>query len=108
MNDSIDQRRKGMDAKMHHDDEMRFKVRSRRDKLLGLWVAEQLGMTQEQAQTYAKTVVISDLEEPGDEDVIRKVLADLNAKGLTVTREAIVEQMQQLEPVARQQLLEQD
>ncbi len=86
MTDSMDDRRKGFESKWAHDEELRFKVAARRNKLLGLWAAAEMGITGEAAQAYARTVVASDLEEAGEEDVYRKVAADLGADKEAVIR----------------------
>lgn len=99
---SFQDREKAFEAKFAHDEELRFKVESRRDKLLGLWLAEQLGKTD--AEAYAKEVVISDLKEAGDEDIIAKVLADIEEAGLNITREQIVEKLSEFLVVAGEQL----
>jgi hypothetical protein len=78
MSGSFDDRRKGFESKWAHDADMQFRIMARRDKLLGLWVAAELGIVGEKADAYAKSVVIADLTEPGDEDVFRKVRADLD------------------------------
>lgn len=75
-------RREAFESKFAHDEALRFKAIARRNKLLGLWVAEQLGKSGAEAETYADTVVIADFEEPGDDDIIRKVLSDLDAAGV--------------------------
>jgi len=75
-------RRMAFENKFAHDEALRFKVTSRRNKLLGLWAAGQLGKSGDDAADYANTVVIADLEETGDEDVIRKVVSDLNGSGV--------------------------
>ena len=67
----------------------KFKAEARRNKLLGLWAAEQLGKSGDEAATYAKEVVAADFEEAGDGDVVRKVLADLTAKGVAMTEQEI-------------------
>ena len=72
-------REEGFEKKFAHDEELRFKATARRNKLLGLWVAEKLGKTGADADAYAKSVVMSDFEEAGDDDVFRKVKADLDA-----------------------------
>jgi hypothetical protein len=79
---TFDNRENAFENKFAHDAELAFKVVARRNKLLGLWAAERLGFSGEAAETYAKTVVAADLEEPGDEDVIRKLVADLAASGI--------------------------
>jgi hypothetical protein len=79
MADSFADRRKGFEAKWAHDEDLRFKVMNRRNKLLGLWAAGETGKTGASADEYARTVVAADFKEPGDEDVFRKVRADLPA-----------------------------
>ncbi len=77
----LDDRKDAAEKKYAHDEELAFKANARRAKLLGLWVAEQLGKTGPDAEAYAKSVVMADFEEAGDEDVFRKVRADLDAGG---------------------------
>ncbi len=72
-------RKEGFEKKFAHDAELRFKSEARRNKLLGLWAAEILGKTGDDAEAYAKEVIIADFEEAGDEDVFRKVRGDLDA-----------------------------
>jgi hypothetical protein len=72
-------REKGFESKFAHDEEMRFKIMNRRNKLLGLWAAGEMGKSGADAETYAKTVVAADFEEAGDNDVFRKVRGDLDA-----------------------------
>src|SRR6185312_6792721 len=79
MADSFSERRKGYEAKWAHDEDLRFKVMNRRNKLLGLWAAGEVGKTGAAAEDYAKSVIIADMAEKGDEDVFRKVRADLPA-----------------------------
>jgi hypothetical protein len=86
---TFDKREEGFERKFALDEELKFKAEARRDKLLGLWVAEQLGLTGDAANTYAKTVVAADFEEAGDADVVRKVMNDLGAKGVAVTEQQI-------------------
>ncbi|MCU0830995.1 MAG: DUF1476 domain-containing protein [Rhizobiaceae bacterium] len=78
---SFREREKAFENKFLHDAELKFKAEARRNKLLGLWVAERLGKAGDDAAAYAKEVVASDFEEAGDADVVRKVLADLSAAG---------------------------
>ena len=80
---SFDKREEGFEKKFAHDEELRFKVMARRNKLLGLWAAGLLGKSGADADAYAKEVVIADLEEAGDEDVVRKLTKDLAGKGVT-------------------------
>lgn len=77
---SFDDRADAFENKFAHDAEMQFKAEARRNKLLGLWAADLLGKTGDDADAYAKEVIKSDFEEAGDEDVYRKVSGDLGAK----------------------------
>ena len=78
---TFDKREEGFEKKFALDEELAFKANARRNKLLGMWVAEKLGLSGAEAEAYAKSVVASDFEEAGDHDVFRKVRADLDAKG---------------------------
>ena len=100
----FDDRRKGQEGKFAHDAELRFKAEARRNKLLGLWAAEHMGLSEEHAKEYAAEVVASDFEEAGDEDVFRKVSADLKAKGLDIGDDVIRQKMAQLVLVANEQI----
>jgi hypothetical protein len=82
---NFDKRGEGFERKFALDEEQKFKAEARRDKLLGLWVAEKLGLSGDAAASYAKEVVAADFEEPGDADVVRKVMTDLGAKGVAMT-----------------------
>ena len=77
---TFDDREKGFERKFAHDAEMQFKAEARRNKLLGLWAAELMGKSGDEAEAYAKEVIRSDFEEAGDEDVYRKVSGDLGDK----------------------------
>lgn len=74
-------RERAEEAKFAHDEEMLFRITARRNRLLGAWAAEKMGLSAVEAESYAKAVVQADFEESGDEDVIRKVLGDLIAAG---------------------------
>ena len=78
MSGSFDDRRKGFESKWAHDADMQFRIMNRRNKLLGQWAAGELGLSGEKSEAYVKAVIVSDLEEAGDEDVFRKVRADLD------------------------------
>lgn len=80
---TFDKREEGFEKKFAHDEELRFKATARRNKYLGMWAAEKLGLSGAEADAYAKAVVLADFEEAGEDDVFRKVRTDLNAKGLT-------------------------
>ena len=77
---TFDDRENAFESKFAHDAEMQFKAEARRNKLLGLWAADLLGKTGDEAAAYATEVVKSDFEEAGDEDVYRKVSGDLGDK----------------------------
>lgn len=82
---SMDKRGQDFERKYALDEEQKFKAMNRRNKLLGLWAAEKMGQSGDEAAAYAKEVVASDFEEAGDDDVLRKVLTDLTAKGVSIT-----------------------
>ncbi|MEZ5998972.1 MAG: DUF1476 domain-containing protein [Hyphomonas sp.] len=102
---TFDDRERAEEARYALTEEQQFKIMNRRNKLLGLWVAGLMGMGEDDAEAYAKTVVLSDLEEAGDEDVFRKVRGDLDAAGLATSDAEIREQMAVLLPEAREQIL---
>lgn len=79
---TFDDRQKAFEAKFAHDNDLRFRILARRGKLIGLWAAEKLGKSGEMAEDYAKSVLLSDLEIPGDDDIIAKLLADLGPLGV--------------------------
>lgn len=101
----FDKRREGYESKFAHDEELRFKATARRNKLLGLWAAEKLGLTGAAAEDYAKEVVKSDFEEAGDDDVFRKIRKDLDAKSVAVSDHQIRREMEDLLKVAADQIL---
>lgn len=102
---SFDDRERAEEAKFVMDEAAEFKVMARRNKLLGLWVAELMGLQGDDADAYAKTVVLSDLEEPGDEDVFRKVRGDLDKAGIDRSDTRIRDHMAELLPIAREQVM---
>jgi hypothetical protein len=79
---TFDRRKEGFEKKFAHDEELRFKAVARRNKLLGLWAAEKLGLTGADAENYAKEVVTADFEESGEDDVFRKIRRDFDAKNV--------------------------
>ena len=93
---SFDKREEGFEKKYALDEEQKFKAEARRNKLLGLWAAEKLGIAGDAANSYAKEVVAADFEKAGDSDVLRKVLGDLTAKGAAITEAEIRIKMDQL------------
>lgn len=100
---TFDDRERAFENKFAHDEEMLFKATARCNKLVGLWAAELLGKSGDEAEAYAKTVVIADFEEAGHEDVVRKLAADLGDKSDPDTiRSKLVEML----PVAKAQIME--
>ena len=93
---TFDKREEGFEKKFAHDEELRFKANARRNKLLGLWAAEKLGITGDAANTYAKEVVMADFEEAGDDDVFKKVRKDLDAKGVAPSDQDLRRTMNEL------------
>jgi hypothetical protein len=101
---AIDDRQKGFESKFALDEELRFKANARRNKLLGLWAAEKLGKSGEAADEYAKSVVMADFEEAGDDDVFRKVRKDFDAAGIEQSDHQIRRTMDELMAVAAEQI----
>jgi hypothetical protein len=79
---TFDKREEGFEKQFAHDEELKFKATARRNKLVGLWAAEKLGLSGAEAEDYAKSVVMADFEEAGDHDVLRKIRRDFDAKGV--------------------------
>jgi len=103
MSGSFEDRRKGQEAKWAHDEELRFKIMARRNKLLGLWAAAEMGRTD--ADAYAKDVVKADLAEPGDEDVFRKIKSDFEAAKIARSDHFIHGKMEELLAIAAEQVM---
>jgi hypothetical protein len=102
---SFDDREKGFEAKFRLDQEAQFRVNARRNKLLGLWAAAQMGLTGADAEAYARDVVTADFQRAGDSDVIEKVVTDLKAKNVPVTDADIRAQLDRLAKTARDQII---
>ncbi|HEY0033106.1 MAG TPA: DUF1476 domain-containing protein [Devosia sp.] len=100
----FEDRQKGQEAKFAFDAEKKFRAEARRNKLVGIWAAELMSLTGDEAKAYAADVVAADFEEAGDEDVFRKVSADLKAKGLTISDDLIRQKMLQLRQTANEQI----
>jgi hypothetical protein len=98
-------RENAFENKFAHDAELQFKVGARRNKLLGVWAAGLLGLTPEETDAYAKSVVQADFEEAGDEDVFRKVFGDLSAKGVDVSEHTVRKAMEDCFIDAKNQLM---
>jgi hypothetical protein len=93
---TFDKREDAFEQQFAHDEELRFKATARRNKLLGLWAAEKLGLSGAEAETYAKSVVVADFEEAGDHDVIHKIRKDFDAKGVVQSDHQISRVMTEL------------
>jgi len=93
---TFDKREEGFEQKFAHDEELRFKATARRNKLLGLWAAEKLGLTGAEADSYAKSLVMADIEDVGEHDVMRKIRKDFDAKGVTQSDHQISRVMTEL------------
>ena len=100
----FDERQDKFEAEYAHDAALQFKVEARRNRLLGEWAAEILGLPDDEVKEYAKSVVLSDMEEPGDEDVFRKVRKDLDSALENVPDETIRKKMVELMAIAKQQV----
>ena len=101
---TFDKREEGFEKKFAMDADQKFKAEARRNRLLGMWAAEKLGLTGDAATAYAKEVVASDFEEAGDGDVVRKVLGDLTAKGIAMTEPELRVKMDELMATAVMQV----
>ena len=103
---TFDDRERAFEAKFAHDDELRFRVTARRNRLLGEWAARQMGLSDAETDAYAKEVVRADFEEAGDEDVIRKVLGDLTSAGVESDEAQIREALGHKMVEARRQIIQ--
>ena len=101
---TFDDREKGFESKFALDQEQEFRATARRNKLLGLWAAEKMELSPEGADDYAKAVVRADFEQPGDEDVFRKVAGDLKGAGISASDSEIRSKMDELYSIARDQI----
>ena len=99
-------RERAFESKFAHDEEMKFRMVARRNRLLGEWAARKMGLSEEETVTYAKDVVRADFEEAGDSDVIRKVLGDLTAAGVDTDEAEIRQTLDHKTVEARRQLIE--
>lgn len=99
-------RKKAFEDKFAHDEELKFRANARRNKLLGLWAADLLGLEEEASAAYALEVVKADLKEPGEEDVYRKVKGDLDARNLDISEHRVRKAMEDLMEQAMTQIME--
>jgi len=102
---NFNDRERGEERKFAMDEETAFRVAARRNRLLGHWAAEKMGLTPEETDAYAKAVVQADFEEAGDEDVIRKVLGDLTQAGCEVDESEVRTALDEKSVEARRQLM---
>ena len=103
---TFDDRERGFETKYARDQDMQFRIVARRNKLLGQWAANLMGLSQAEAASYASDVIRADFEEAGDEDVIRKVLGDLTGAGIDCDESRIREALDHKTVEARRQLME--
>ena len=104
---TFDDRQRAFETKFAHDEEMKFRIAARRNRLLGEWAARQMGLSETETESYAKDVVRADFEEAGDGDVIRKVLGDLTTAGIEIDEAQVRETLGHKEVEARRQIIEQ-
>jgi hypothetical protein len=101
---TFNEREKGFEARFAHDADREFRVTARRNRLIGLWAAERLGLTEAEAVAYAREVVQADFEEAGDEDVVRKLIGDLLKGGIEISDIEVREMLARKATEARAQL----
>ena len=104
MSDSFNEREKGFEAKFKLDTEQAFKAEARRNRLLGEWLADKFGMPSDEKEAYAKAVVLADMDEPGIDDVVRKVMSDISERGVDVSEADIRAKIAELDAVAAEQI----
>ena len=102
---TFDERERAFENKFKTDEELRFKVAARRDRLLGLWAAEQMGKNGREAEVYASDLISIDLEKTGDEEVVQKVADDLHAAGKPIAAHTIRARMHDFQDTAKKQIM---
>tara|TARA_Y100000590_G_scaffold467920_2_gene648585 strand:- start:14276 stop:14602 length:327 start_codon:yes stop_codon:yes gene_type:complete len=100
---TFDERKKGFEAKYLKDEEAQFKIRAKRNKLIGLWAAEII--KPENVEEYVKEVRISDLEKPGDDDIIDKLLKDFESKSVTISKNEVIKKIEEYEQLAMNEFI---
>jgi hypothetical protein len=105
MADAINDRRKAFEEKFRLDQDLQFKVSSRRNKLLGLWLGERFGLAGDKLAEYASSVVIADLAKPGDDDVVGKVMADIKERDVQISEGDVRAKLAELAKTAKDQLI---
>ncbi len=101
---TFDDRERAEETRFKHDQELTFKARNRGNRMFGLWVAQQLGLSGEEADSYAKDIVAVDFEAPGDDDIYTKVRADLEAKSVSISDHILSKHLDEYRAVALQQI----
>ena len=101
---TFDDRERHEETRFKHDQELAFKARNRGNRIFGMWIAEQLGLSGDAATNYAKDVVLADFEMPGDDDVLTKVKADLAAKSIELSDHVLKKRLLESREVAAQQI----
>src|SRR5919106_2701530 len=101
---TFDDRERTEETRFKHSQELMFKARNRGNRMFGMWVAEQLGLSGEAADSYAKDVVVADFESPGDEDIFTKVRADLEAKSIDISDHLLKKHLREFRELAAQQI----
>ncbi len=102
---SFKEREEAFESKFKHDEDMRFRATARRDRLFGLWVAEQLGLKGDEAEHYARSVIQVNMKAAGDDDVFEKVEADLQESGVEISRHRLQKRLDECFSQAKQQLM---
>jgi hypothetical protein len=100
----FDDRERQEETRFKHDQELQFKARNRGNKLFGLWIAEQLGLHGEDAEQYARDIVMVDFQSPGDQDILTKVKGDLGAKSLAVSDHLLEKHLAECRTMALEQI----
>jgi hypothetical protein len=102
--DMLHEKEKSEEAHFKMGEELRFKATARRNRLIGLWAARMMGLGPAESEAYAKDIVMTDFEEPGDGDVVRRLMGDLEEKGVTIKEKEVVEELKRLYALAVQEL----
>jgi hypothetical protein len=100
----FEDRQRQEETRFKHEQELAFKARNRGNRMFGLWVAEQLGLSGEAADSYAKDVVVADFDQPGDEDIFTKVRADLEGKSVQISDHLLQKHLRECREIAAQQI----
>ena len=103
---TFDDREKAFENMFAHDQEMQFRIQARRNRLLGEWAAVKMGLTPEETDAYAKSVVQADFEEAGDEDVIRKLVGDMTQAGVDIDEAGVRVALEEQQVIARRHFIE--